>query len=76
MSDAKEPLSLVDFVKAEKRKKCSICTLSTEVLEQLHDELNAKIRLRQRLDWLNAHHHVGATMDDLKRHINERHYDG
>jgi len=76
MSKVEEPLSLVDFIKAEKRKKCSICALSPEVLEQLHDESNAKIRLRQRLDWLNVHHKVGATMDDLKRHINERHYDG
>ena len=76
MPDTKAPLSLIDFVKAEKRKQCCICALPIEVLGQLHDERNSKIRLRQRLDWLNVHYKAGATMDDIKRHINERHYDG
>ena len=55
------------------KAKCPVCALPSQVREQLAEAPKKKIRLEDRLEWLQALGHKDVHIEDLTRHLNTRH---
>lgn len=73
--DGKHPhVSLVEFVRAEKRANCRICKLPVEIRGQLgRTATEKKIVYDQQVRWLNMVTGMKITAEELTKHTNGRH---
>ncbi len=70
----KSTVSLTDFVRKERQKDCLICTLPRAIQDQLMAAPEKKIKLADRVQWLNEVCGVDAKVSDLTKHMNARHH--
>ncbi len=72
-SPTSNPLSLVDFVKAERRKDCGVCKLPDDLRDQMRKARDKKILRATILDWLRTQYGFVVTTTDMDVHINGHH---
>lgn len=70
---AKPKRSLVDFVRAKKKRDCPICRLPAEIRQQLQDAREKKIRRSEQLEWLAVEYGIKLTAAQFDTHNSARH---
>jgi len=70
---AAPPLSLVDFMRKERKESCPVCALPQAVREQLQAAPDKKIKLEKRLKWLVCLGYTKIQQQELTTHLNQRH---
>lgn len=70
---AKPKRSLVDFMRAKKRRDCPVCRLPDVLRAQLADARGKKVRRTDQLEWLAAEHGIKLTAAQFDTHHSGRH---
>lgn len=69
----KAAMSLAEFMRAERQKGCPVCALPKHIKEQLQEAPEKKIKVADRVLWLNEVCGADVTISDLTTHVSARH---
>jgi hypothetical protein len=65
--------SLIDYTMEKKRKACAVCSLPTDIRDQLREARTRKIRLPEQIEWLAEEHGIKLTRAHFDAHYSGRH---
>lgn len=65
--------SLSDFAKAKRRASCPVCSLTTEVREQIRTAREKHIQRDVVMEWLRSEVKTGVTNEQITAHVNGHH---
>lgn len=71
--DAAGELSLVDYVRQQRRADCAVCSLPDEIRIQLKGASDKKISRATALAWLSEVHGIVMTSDQMTTHYSAHH---
>lgn len=73
MAEDTKGLSLVDYVRKQRRKDCAVCALPTEIREQIASASDKKIKRPIVLAWLEHAHGIKLDLAAVSAHAAGHH---
>lgn len=71
--DAKGGLSLVEYVRKQRRAECAVCSLPEPIRAEIRGATSKKIPRTTVLDWLHEVHKIELTSEAMTSHYSGHH---